>query len=312
MTLNTEQLRTYHAQCIKELSSELGFLGCGISKAAHLDDDRQRLALWLKDGKHAEMSYMENHFEKRLNPSILVEGATTVISLLYNYYPKHQQQKGVPKISKYAYGEDYHFVVKDKMYELVNQIQKKTGHFSYRVFVDSAPVLEKSWAAKAGLGWIGKNTLLIHPQKGSYFFLAEIICNLDCEADVPMHSYCGTCTRCIDACPTQAIVAPYVLDANKCISYLTIELKNNSPNLSDYPVDGWIFGCDICQDVCPWNRFSSPHSEPRFYPDSLLLTLDKLTWKQMDEASFNKTFKRSPISRATYTGMMRNLSRLDE
>lgn len=310
--MTPEQLRIYHTQCVKELANELGFMGCGISQASHLQNEEPRLKDWLNKGMHGGMTYMENYFDKRLNPSLLVEGATTVISLLYNYYPSETQAAGLPKISKYAYGEDYHYVIKDKMFELVKRLQEKVGLFAYRVFVDSAPVLEKVWAAKAGLGWIGKNTLLIHPKKGSFFFLSEIICDLDCWADDPIRSYCGTCTKCMDACPTQAIIKPHVLDASRCISYLTIELKKLTIKEKDFPVEDWVFGCDICQDVCPWNKFSTPHSEDRFHPDSLLLNMDKYAWMQMDEASFKKLFKTSPISRAKFQGMMRNISRLDE
>lgn len=294
-----------HTSQIKALATELGFDYCGVSKAGFLEEEAPRLERWLQQNRHGQMQYMENHFDKRLDPRLLVEGSKSVVSLLYNYYPSQQLAAGhQPKISKYAYGEDYHAVVKDKLFEIVQRWQEFTGVFNYRVFVDSAPVMEKAWAQKSGLGWVGKNSNLITKQQGSFFFLAEIVCDLELEYDGPIKDYCGTCTKCIDACPTDAIVEPYVVDGSKCISYLTIELKENIPQEFKGKMEGWAFGCDICQDVCPWNRFSKPHQEKRF---TLLDELKMLDIQHLTEESFKKTFKNSPIKRAKFAGLVRNL-----
>ena len=249
-----------NAHLIKAEAKRLGFLSCGMSKAGFLEDEAPRLDQWLLQGYHGSMAYMENHYDKRLDPRKLVPGAQSVVSLLYNYFPEQTQGEGSFKISKYAYGEDYHFVVRDKLKELMANIHAEIGAVEGRVFVDSAPVLEKAWAVKSGLGWLGKNTNLISKQVGSFFFLAELIIDLDLPQDGPVTDHCGQCTACIDACPTQAIIAPYVVDGSKCISHLTIELKSEIPNHFAGQMGDWIFGCDVCQDVCPWNRFSNCHS----------------------------------------------------
>jgi epoxyqueuosine reductase len=285
----------------------LGFDFCGISKAEFLTEEAPRLEKWLKDNKHGEMKYMENYFDKRLDPTLLVEGAKSVVSLMYNYYPSQQQIADAPKISKYAYGKDYHEVIKDKLNEFLNALKENIGDVNGRVFVDSAPVLEKAWAAKSGLGWIGKNANLISKQNGSFYFLAEIIIDLELEYDGPIKDFCGTCTKCIDACPTQAIVEPYVVDGSKCISYLTIELKENIPAEFKGRMDNWTFGCDVCQDVCPWNSFSQPHHEPLFNSSNGLLDFTESEWKEMTEETFKVVFKNSAVKRTKYKGLMRNL-----
>ncbi len=260
-----------------------GFDFCGISKAEFLEEEAPRLESWLKKGAHGKMSYMENHFDKRLDPTKLVPGAKSVVSLLYNYYPETDLAKTYPnqsKIAKYAYGKDYHFVIKDKLKTLLLDLQKEIGEIQGRVFVDSAPVMERQWAEKSGLGWTGKNTLLITKNQGSFFFLAELIIDLELEADGPIKDYCGTCTRCVDACPTDAIT-PYEVDASKCISYLTIELKEGIPEEFKGKMENWAFGCDICQDVCPWNRFSKPHQEEVFLPPKELLELLNNNWQDL-------------------------------
>ena len=254
---------------------------------------------------------MENHFDKRLDPTLLVPGAKSVVSLLYNYYPQQKQDKDSFKISKYAYGEDYHFVVKDKLKELMHVLSEEIGEIGGRVFVDSAPVLDKVWAAKSGLGWIGKHSNLLSKKTGSFFFVAELIIDLDLEYDHPVTDHCGTCTACIDACPTQAIIKPYVVDGSKCISYATIELKEAIPKSFSGQMDDWMFGCDVCQDVCPWNRFSKPHSESRFNPKPELLQLDKNAWRELTEEVFGELFKKSAVKRTKYTGLMRNIAFLD-
>ena len=266
--------KSKYAQIIKAEASRLGFLHCGISKAEFLNEEAPRLEKWLNENKNGKMQYMENHFDKRLNPKLLVEDSKSVISLLYNYFPENQQIDGTYKISKYAYGVDYHFVVKEKLKELFQFITNEIGEVSGRVFVDSAPVLEKAWAAKSGLGWIGKNSNLITKSVGSFYFIAEIILDLDLETDFATTNHCGTCTACIDACPTNAI-SEYQIDGSKCISYFTIELKENIPSEFKNKMDDWIFGCDICQDVCPWNKFSKPHQEPLFNKKSTILNYSK-------------------------------------
>ena len=304
-------LATSYTQKIKKVAQRLGFLSCGISKAEFLAEEAPRLEQWLKAGLHGQMAYMENHFDKRLDPTLLVPGAKSVVSLLYNYYPQQKQDKDSFKISKYAYGEDYHYVVKDKLKELMHVLSEEIGEIGGRVFVDSAPVLDKVWAAKSGLGWIGKHSNLLSKKTGSFFFVAELIIDLELEYDHPVTDHCGTCTACIDACPTQAIIKPYVVDGSKCISYATIELKEAIPTSFSGQMDDWMFGCDVCQDVCPWNRFSKPHSESRFNPKPELLQLDKNAWRELTEEVFGALFKKSAVKRTKYTGLMRNIAFLD-
>lgn len=305
------QNQSTYAKLIKTHAQRLGFLSCGISKAEFLAEEAPRLEQWLKAGMHGQMTYMENHFDKRLDPTLLVPGAKSVVSLLYNYYPRQKQEKDSFKISKYAYGEDYHYVVKDKLKELMHVLNEEIGEIGGRVFVDSAPVLDKVWAAKSGLGWIGKHSNLLSKKTGSFFFVAELIIDLDLEYDHPVTDHCGTCTACIDACPTQAIIKPYVVDGSKCISYATIELKEAIPASFSRQMDDWMFGCDVCQDVCPWNRFSKPHSESRFNPKPELLQLDKNAWRELTEEVFGELFKKSAVKRTKYTGLMRNIAFLD-
>lgn len=282
---------------------------CGIAKADFLEEEAPRLEAWLKKGMHGEMQYMENHFDKRLDPRLLVDGARSVISLGLNYYTEEQQADTLgPKISKYAYGEDYHFVIKAKLKLLLDAINEKIGEVHGRAFVDSAPVLDKAWAKKAGLGWVGKNTNLISTKTGSFFFLAELIVDIELEYDIPATAdHCGTCTRCIDACPTEAIVAPYIVDGSRCISYLTIELKNEIPQEFSGKMDNWMFGCDVCQDVCPWNKFSVLHQETSFKPNEHLLKMNKRDWEDITEDVFQKVFKNSPVKRTKFSGLKRNI-----
>ena len=297
-----------YSQLIKDHAKRLGFLSCGISNAGFLEDEAPRLEQWLRQGHHGSMSYMERNFDKRLDPTKLVPGAKSVVSLLYNYFPKESQSdKTAPKISKYAYGKDYHTVIKDKLFELMHLLQEEVGEIHGRVFVDSAPVLDKAWAAKAGLGWIGKHTNLISKQAGSFYFIAELIIDLSLEQDAPVTDHCGSCTACIDACPTQAIVAPYQVDGSKCISYFTIELKEAIPQEVKGQFDNWAFGCDVCQDVCPWNRFSTPHQEPQFDPSSELLHMSKGDWHEITEAVFDRLFAESAVQRTQFSGLKRNL-----
>jgi epoxyqueuosine reductase len=289
---------------------ELGFFHVGFSKADFLEEEAPRLENWLNKNHHGEMAYMANHFDKRLDPRLLVDDAKTVISLLFNYYTDQQQSDPeAPKISKYAYGEDYHHVIKEKLKELIAFIRSEVGEVNGRGFVDSAPVMDKAWAKKAGLGWIGKNSNLIHPKKGSFFFIADLIIDLQLEADGPIKDYCGTCTKCIDACPTDAIIEPYVVNGSKCISYLTIELKDELlPKEFEGKMDNWMFGCDICQDVCPWNRFSVLHNEERFEPHPDLLDLKKQDWLDLQEEGFQLLFQKSPVKRTKFQGLKRNIS----
>jgi len=297
------------SRLIKEKARELGFDSVGIVRAGFLEDYAPVLENWLKEGRHGKMAYMENHFDKRLDPRKLVPGAKSLIVLSHNYYPPAKQKDDTYRIAKYAYGKDYHFVLKKKMHALVNYIREKTGEFSYRVFTDSAPVSERVWAQKAGLGWIGKNSLLLQPDKGSFFFLAEIISDLDLAYDDPFpFDRCGRCTRCIDACPTEAILPGRMIDARKCISYLTIELRDEVlPGEFKGKMNDWIFGCDICQDVCPWNGFSLAGNEPDFFPSEELLEMTKADWEQLTEPVFKKLFKHSAVQRTGYKGLMRNI-----
>mgnify|MGYP000511677512 CR=1 FL=1 len=297
-------------QMISQKARELGFFHIGFSKATFLEEEAPRLEQWLSKNYHGEMSYMANHFDKRLDPRLLVDDAKTVISLLFNYYTDQKQEDSeAPKISKYAFGEDYHYVIKDKLKELIAYIQEEIGEVNGRGFVDSAPVMDKAWAKKAGLGWIGKNANLITRNQGSFFFIADLIVDLELEADGPITDFCGTCTRCIDACPTDAIVQPYVVDGSKCISYLTIELKDELlPKEFAGKMDNWMFGCDICQDVCPWNRFSQLHNEERFQPSGALLNLSKDDWYDLQEDGFQVLFQRSAVKRTKYQGLKRNMT----
>ena len=296
-----------HSVFIKKEAKRLGFDFCGISKAEFLTEEAPRLEKWLKENKHGEMKYMENYFDKRLDPRLLVDGARSVISLLYNYYPEQTQVTDAPKISKYAYGKDYHEVIKDKLNEFLFSLKQEIGNVSGRAFVDSAPVMDKVWAAKSGLGWVGKNSNLINKQQGSFFFIAELIIDVELEYDGPIKDYCGTCTKCIDACPTEAIVAPYVVDGSKCISYLTIELKENIPTEFKDKMDNWAFGCDVCQDVCPWNSFSMPHNQAQFKNTNGLLNYTEAEWNDITEETFNFIFKNSAVKRTKYKGLKRNL-----
>lgn len=297
-----------YSKIIKSESKRLGFLSCGISRAGFLEEEAPRLEIWLNNQMHGQMSYMENHFDKRLNPALLVDGAKSVISLLLNYYPSEHQNKDSYKISKYAYGQDYHHVIKGKLKELLLFIQTEIGEVSGRAFVDSAPVLDKAWAAKSGLGWVGKNSNLITQKVGSFYFIAELIVDLELEYDTPTTDHCGTCTACLDSCPTEAIVAPYVVDGSKCISYFTIELKDNLPQEMKGKFDDWMFGCDVCQDVCPWNRFSKPHNEPLFNTNSEILNFSKSDWEEITLDTFQKVFKNSAVKRTKYEGLLRNIN----
>ncbi len=300
--------RSAHSRLIKAEAKRLGFLSCGISKAEFLEDEAPRLERWLHQNRHGEMGYMENHFDKRLDPTLLVPGAKSVISLLYNYYPSKTQEEDTYKISKYAYGEDYHDVIKRKLRLLLSVIQEEIGAVHGRVFVDSAPVLDKAWAARSGLGWIGKHSNLLTKEVGSYYFIAELILDLDLDYDYPVTNHCGTCTACIDACPTEAIVQPYVVDGSKCISYYTIELKNEFPSDLTAPFEDWIFGCDICQDVCPWNRFAKPHAEPAFEPKPELLKNSRRDWEELTEEVFQQVFQKSAVKRTKFSGLQRNIA----
>ncbi|WP_435135001.1 tRNA epoxyqueuosine(34) reductase QueG [Formosa sp. A9] len=296
-----------YTKFIKAEAKRLGFLSCGISKAEFLETEAPRLENWLNNNMNGQMQYMENHFDKRLDPTKLVEGSKSVISLILNYFPSQVQNTKSYKLSKYAYGTDYHFVIKDKLKGLLHAIQENIGEVNGRAFVDSAPVLDKAWAAKSGLGWIGKHSNLLTQQVGSFYFIAELIVDLELEYDSPTTDHCGTCTKCIDACPTQAIIAPYVVDGSKCISYLTIELKDNIPTGFRDKMDDWMFGCDVCQDVCPWNRFSKPHNEPLFNPNPDLLELTKKDWDEITEDTFKKVFKKSAVKRTKFSGLKRNI-----
>ncbi|WP_106134776.1 tRNA epoxyqueuosine(34) reductase QueG [Mongoliibacter ruber] len=300
-----------YAKIIKNQAKNLGFDFCGIAKAGFLEEEAPKLESWLNQNHHGKMAYMANHFDKRLDPTKLVEGAKTVISLIYNYFPENELSAGVEdyKLAKYAYGTDYHFVIKDKLKKLLKDLQAEIGDFEGRVFVDSAPVMERQWAQKSGLGWLGKNSLLLNKQMGSFFFLAEMIIDLEVTADPPMvKDYCGTCTKCLDACPTDAIVQAGVVDGSRCISYLTIELKESIPSEFKGKTENWVFGCDICQDVCPWNRFSKPHQEPDFQPHPDLLGFSKHDWEEMTEETFQKVFKKSALKRTKFEGLKRNVS----
>lgn len=305
--------RTLHTRLIKDEAKRLGFLSCGISKAEFLEEEAPRLEKWLNQNMHGQMSYMENHFDKRLDPTLLVPDSKSVISLLLNYYPSsHQKDENAPKISKYAYGQDYHHVIKKKLKELQEFISEEIGEVHGRAFVDSAPVLDKAWAVKGGLGWIGKNSNLLTQKVGSFYFIAELIIDLELDYDTPVTDHCGTCTACIDACPTQAIVNPYVVDGSKCISYFTIELKEEIPSEYKEQFDNWMFGCDVCQDVCPWNRFSKSHNEPLFNPKPELLEMTKKDWEEITQEVFSKVFQKSAVKRTKFSGLNRNIQFLKD
>lgn len=296
------------SQKIKEKGLELGFDLVGISRAGFMEEEARDLEKYLKDGRHGSMKWMENHFDKRVDPRLLVEGAKSVISIIHNYYPRPEwkQPEGAPKVSMYAWGEDYHKVLKYKLYRLFEWIQQEVGHeMAGRVFTDSAPVLDKHWAKRSGLGWIGKNTNLIHPKKGSFFFIGEIIIDLELAYDGPIKDYCGTCTRCIDHCPTDAL-KPYEIDSKKCISYLTIELREDIPESFGDKMEGWFYGCDICQEVCPWNRFSIPSGET-FKPLDFATSFTAEDWEELDEKQFKKLTKRSAMNRVKWDKMKGNL-----
>ena len=292
----------------KQHAADLGFSYTGISRAEFLEEEAPRLERWLNQGMHGKMAYMANHFDMRLDPTLLVPGARTVVSLLYNYHNPETTAEVSPKVSQYAYGKDYHYVLKPRLKDLVDRLREEVGEVEGRVFVDSAPVLERAWAARSGIGWIGKNAQLINPRSGSWFFLAELIIDTELEPDHPMEDRCGTCTACIDACPTDAIVGPQVVDGSKCISYFTIELKDEVlPEEMKGKFKNWAFGCDICQDVCPWNRFSSRHQEPAFEPQAGLLERSPEDWEEMTEDVFREWFRQSPVKRTGFKGMQRNL-----
>jgi epoxyqueuosine reductase len=306
----TDTTRQRHTALVKAKAAELGFDFCGVARAEFLEEEAPRLEAWLNRHRHGQMGYMEAHFDKRLDPRKLVEGAKSVVSLLYNYYPEEElfTDEADLKISKYAYGTDYHFVLKDKLKTLLTALQTEIGEVGGRVFVDSAPVMDKVWAARSGLGWVGKHSNLLNRQMGSFFFIAELILDLDLDPDGPVPDFCGTCTRCLDACPTGAIVEPYVVDGSRCISYFTIELKEQIPTDMQGQFANWIFGCDICQDVCPWNRFARPHRESAFTPSLELQGFTNRDWVEMTEDVFQKVFKNSPLKRAKFSGLKRNVA----
>jgi epoxyqueuosine reductase len=300
--------RAHYSNLIKHKAKDLGFLSCGIAKASFLSEEAPKLEQWLQQGRHGKMTYMENHFDKRLDPTLLVPGAKSVVSLLLNYHSEEKQiDPEAPKISTYAYGQDYHTVIKEKLTQLMLYLREEIGEIEGRVFVDSAPVMDKAWASRSGLGWVGKNTNLISKQVGSFFFIAELIIDLQLEYDFPVADHCGSCTACIDSCPTEALTAPYQIDGSKCISYATIELKESIPETFKDKMEGWAFGCDICQTVCPWNRFASPHQEPAFQPKEELLALTAKDWKELTEETFKKVFQKSAVKRAKFSGLKRNI-----
>ena len=302
-------LRQTYSNLIKDEAKRLGFESCGISKAEFLESEATNLEQWLNNGFQGEMHYLENHFDKRLDPTLLVDNAKSIISLSFNYFPEEIQNEDSYKIAKYAYGEDYHHVLKTKLKELSFFIQDQIGEVNGRAFVDSAPVMERVWAERSGLGWRGKNSLLIQKNKGSYFFLAELILDIDLVYDNPfITNHCGTCTKCVDACPTEAILPNNTVDGSKCISYFTIELKDEIPSKMKGKFKDWMFGCDICQDVCPWNRFSKQHSEKLFHPHPNLLEMNKNDWEEITEVVFRNVFKKSAVKRTKFFGLKRNIS----
>lgn len=309
LVFSFEMQKERNAAIIKGAALRLGFSTCGIAAAVRLDDDARRLEKWLNSGFHGGMKYMENHFELRIDPTKLVPGAKSVITLTINYYPLEHQLPDVPKIARYAYGMDYHYVIREKLNALLDIIREDIGAVDGKGFVDSAPILERSWAVRSGVGWIGKNGNVISRSGGSYFFIATLITDLELATDHPFATdHCGTCTRCVAACPTEAIVSPGVVDGSRCISYATIELKDAlMPDLFKGKMEGWAFGCDICQEVCPWNRFAKPHQELQFDPIPEVLNLSLQEWETMEPEVFNRIFKNSPLKRAKWTGIQRNI-----
>lgn len=308
--MTTEDIvKQERSQWIKAKATEIGFDFCGISEAVFLEKEAPRLEKWLQLNHHGAMGYMANHFDKRLDPRKLVDGAKSVISVLLNYYPAERLPEGDDdlKLSKYAYGTDYHYVLKEKLGALLAAMQEEVGEVNARIFVDSAPVMDKVWAARSGLGWIGKHSNLLNREMGSFFFIGEIICDLDLAQDSATGDYCGTCTKCIDACPTDAITDPFVVDGSKCISYYTIELKEAIPEEVRGKFNNWIFGCDICQDVCPWNRFARPHRTAQFDMPESLAGFSNDDWREITEDVFREIFRRSPVKRAKFDGLKRNI-----
>lgn len=296
---------------IKAKAEKFGFQNCGISPAGFLEEDAKPFENWLNKNYNGEMSYMQNHFDKRLNTQLLVEGSKSVISLTYNYFPEKEfSDFGGLKISKYAYGKDYHEIIKEILLEMVAELQEEIGDFDCRVFTDSAPILERSWARKSGIGWVGKNANLITKQTGSFYFLAEIICDLELAYDAPTTDHCGSCRKCIESCPTEAIVDDRIIDGSKCISYATIELKNEIPDHFRNKMEDWVFGCDICQDVCPWNRFAKPHHQKKFGPNEMLINMNKNDWQELSQDLFSEMFRKSPIKRTKFAGLQRNIEYL--
>ena len=300
-------LKKNYSDFIKNKSIELGFISCGISKSGFLENEIGRFESWLKNNYHGQMSYMERNFDKRMDTRKLVDGSKSVISLLFNYYPSKEINNNSFKISKYAYGNDYHFIIKDKLKTLLSSMRNEIGEIDGRVFVDSAPIMEKAWAKKSGLGWIGKNTNLISKKTGSFFFIAEIIVDLELEYDNEVTDHCGSCTACLDACPTDALYEPYKIDASKCISYFTIELTEQFPNDLKKDFNDWIFGCDICQDVCPWNKFSIPNKEPLLNPKNEINQYSKKDWLELTDEVFKVVFKETPLERTKFKGLKRNI-----
>lgn len=302
-----------YSDLIKEKARKYGFESCGISKAEFLEEDAPHLENWLKNNFQGDMAYMENYFDKRLNPTLLVEGSKSVISLSYNYFPSEKiETLDNFKISKYAYAEDYHDIIKGILKDLVNELKQEIGDFHFRIFVDSAPVLERAWARKSGIGWVGKNANLITKEKGSFYFLAEIICDLELIADHETTDHCGTCRKCIDACPTDAIISDKIIHGSKCISYATIELKNEIPTHFKDKMEDWMFGCDICQDVCPWNRFARPNHQEKFQPNSFLKNYRKQDWQELSQDLFAEIFRKSPVKRTKFAGLQRNIRFLSQ
>jgi len=297
----------HHTQLIKKKSQKLGFTYCGIAEATELTEDARKLEKWLNAHHHGTMYYMSNHFEKRIDPRILVPGAKSVVTLLFNYHQKNVSQSDY-RIAQYALGHDYHFVLKNKLSQLIHELQEEIGAFTARIFTDSAPILEKAWAQRSGTGWIGKNTMLINKQSGSFFFLAEIICDLPLIPDHPLaKDYCGTCTACIDACPTNAIQENKYLAANQCISYYTIEHKGDIPIDAKDKYQNWIFGCDICQEVCPWNRFAQATTEPLLQSKNEISAMNNTDWEEITDEIFKRLFKESPVLRTKWKGLKRNI-----
>ena len=305
-------LKKNYSDFIKNKSIELGFISCGISKSGFLENEIGRFESWLKNNYHGKMSYMERNFDKRMDTRKLVDGSKSVISLLFNYYPSKEINNNSFKISKYAYGKDYHFIIKDKLKTLLSSMRNEIGEIDGRVFVDSAPIMEKAWAKKSGLGWIGKNTNLISKKTGSFFFIAEIIVDLELEYDNEVTDHCGSCNACLDACPTDALYEPYKIDASKCISYFTIELKDQFPNDLKKDFNDWIFGCDICQDVCPWNKFSIPNKEPLLNPKNEINQYSKKDWLELTDEVFKVVFKETPLERTKFKGLKRNIQYANE